>query len=115
AAQWKYEYGYEIPVDCLTKRMADINQVYTQNAEMRPLGTTMILIAIEEEDPRPRLYKCDPAGYYSAYKAVSAGLSREETIMMAINCLCNIHSTEFKASEIEEEVDGHLVAIAERD
>nr|ACO15186.1 Proteasome subunit alpha type-6 [Caligus clemensi] len=150
AANWKYQYGYEIPVDCLTRRMADINQVYTQNAEMRPLGCTMILISAQEEG-KPRVYKCDPAGYYSAYKAVSAGvkqteansflekklkkaseeLSGEETIQMAINCLCNIHSTEFKASEIEvgvvtsdqpgfrvlkeEEVDAHLVAIAERD
>merc|ERR1712066_1045725 len=105
AVNFKYKHGVDITVDMLCRRIADICQVYTQNAEMGPV-----------------VYKSDPAGYYCAFKACSVGpksteansflekklkkrpdgdFEFDETIQLAINCLSTILSADFKATEIE--------------
>jgi len=123
AASFRYKYGYEITPDALAKRMANINQVYTQRAGMRPLGISMILIGPDDERG-PQIFKLDPAGYYVGFGATSAGqkqteatnflekkwktmetaktvLDRAGVIEIAIECLSSVCATDFKASEIE--------------
>jgi len=124
AAEFKFNYGYPIPVSYLAKRAADIAQVYTQHANMRPLGIAMILIGIDVdgETKSPQLFRCDPAGYYVGYKATSAGqkeqeannflekrfkteanpqLSYDDTVQLALACLQNVLGADLKAPDVE--------------
>lgn len=77
--------------------MANINQVYTQRAGMRPQGickyltllfsscspthvpsyAAMILVGIDAERG-PQIFKLDPAGYYIGHTACAAGQKQTE-------------------------------------
>ncbi|KAF5373811.1 hypothetical protein D9758_000735 [Tetrapyrgos nigripes] len=79
AADHRYKYGYEITPDQLARRLANINQVYTQRAGMRPFGITMILIGIDPEHG-PQCFKLDPAGYFVGFHATAAGQKQQEAM-----------------------------------
>ncbi|CCH60208.1 hypothetical protein TBLA_0C04080 [Henningerozyma blattae CBS 6284] len=76
-AEYRYKYGYDMPCDVLAKRMANIAQIYTQRAYMRPLGVILTFISYDEE-LGPSIYKTDPAGYYVGYKATATGPKQQE-------------------------------------
>ncbi|KAK7699935.1 Proteasome subunit YC7alpha/Y8 (protease yscE subunit 7) [Botryosphaeria dothidea] len=121
AAEFRYKYGYEMPCDVLAKRIANISQVYTQRAYMRPLGVATTLVSLDSEFG-PQLYKCDPAGYYVGYKATASGPKTQEAlnflekklknrdcaegdwkdvVELGISTLSQVLSVDFKKNELE--------------
>ncbi|KAF8759574.1 proteasome subunit [Rhizoctonia solani] len=107
AAEFRYKYGYEITPDALARRMANINQVYTQRAAMRPLGIAMILIGIDPETG-PQIFKLDPAeaggkldGASDDASVAGKKLERDQVIEMAIEAISTVLSTDFKPGELE--------------
>ena len=97
AAEFRYKFGYEVTPAALAQRLANINQVYTQRAGMRPLGICMrIHLLIAEPfwihdaigttligiDPElgPQCFKLDPAGYYVGFHATAAGQKQQEAM-----------------------------------
>lgn len=119
ANQFEYNNGYPMPVHALAKRIADICQVYTQEASSRAMACVMLLIGHDDEKGC-QVFKVDPAGHFLPYKAVSTGkyepeamnflekkvdelglLDEASTIEMAIMAMQYVLSTDFKGSEIE--------------
>lgn len=85
AAEYEYQYGVPVPPEVLARRLANVNQVATQKAAMRPLGASITLAGIEEEEADGsgngvEVYRCDPAGYYVGYSAVATGPKANEVM-----------------------------------
>ena len=119
AADFLYKNGYEIPVEYLAKRLATINQVYTQHASMRAFGVMMILCGVDKAKG-PQLYRVDPAGSYRGFKGTAAGVKEaaamnflekklakgtdtnlQDTIELAVLTLQTVLATDFKSSDVE--------------
>ena len=119
AADFQFKYGYPIPVHALARRIADVAQVYTQSASMRPLASVCLLIGVDDEKG-PQVFKVDCAGHFLPFKATATGskeqeavnflekrvgdmpeYSPSETVRQAIMCLGHVLGSDFRGSEIE--------------
>jgi proteasome alpha subunit len=95
-------YDEPVDIEAIAKRIADMNQQYTQYAGVRPFGVSLIIAGVD--DGGPVVYLADPTGTYSGFSAIAIGqgsdqvndyleknfgddLSLEGAITLAIECI----------------------------
>ncbi|KAK8795618.1 hypothetical protein WA158_000275 [Blastocystis sp. Blastoise] len=119
ATEFKFKYGYEIPISVLAKKVADNCQIKTQRAEMRVFGCIMILAGIDDETG-PAVYKIDPAGNCWSFKGTSGGnkaqeatnylekqmegnkeFSFEETVELGLSTIQTVFGSDISSSDVE--------------
>jgi 20S proteasome subunit alpha 1 len=120
AAEFKFKYGYHMPVSVLASKASERNQLATQHVGIRSMRCVFTIVGIDEEKG-PQLYKIDPSGFCMGYKAIAAGTkdqdainylekqykkkpegwNNDEAVQTAIMCLQNVISTDFKSNELE--------------
>ncbi|RGB34665.1 nucleophile aminohydrolase [Rhizophagus diaphanus] len=106
-----------VSVEYITRYIAGIQQKYTQSGGVRPFGISTLIIGFDANDKVPRLYQTDPSGIYSAWKAnaigrssktvrefleknYKEGLTKEESIKLAVKSLLEVVQTGAKNIEI---------------
>jgi len=135
AGKWAFENGYPMPVSVLARRMADLAQVNTQSAHMRPLACIGLFVGVDDEKG-PQIFKVDCAGHFLPYFAAASGpkeqeamnflekrvkevkdMTKDQVIRTAITCLGHVLGSDFRGSEIEvgsvEGVGGKFSSLTE--
>ncbi len=112
----RIQYGENISVSMLVKKVCDIKQNYTQYGGGRPFGTALLVAGTDDDGAH--LYETDPSGALVAYKATSIGngrqtvmdmfekeyedgMARDAALVLALKALKTATEGELKAESIE--------------
>jgi proteasome alpha subunit len=74
----KLTYDEPIDVEVVTKRVCDIQQMYTQHAGVRPFGVSIIFAGVDKTGSR--VFGTHPSGTYRGCKATTLGAGRETVL-----------------------------------
>jgi proteasome alpha subunit len=74
----KLTYDEPIDTEVVTKRICDIQQMYTQHAGVRPFGVSIIFSGVDKTGTR--VFGTHPSGTYRGYKATALGAGRETVL-----------------------------------
>ena len=112
----KVTYDEPIDLNTLVKKICDFKQIYTQNGGIRPFGSALLIVGIDNN--KIQLFETDPSGALFEYKATAIGVGKtrvmeifekeynsnintKEAIIFGINTLKDISEGEFNISNID--------------
>ncbi|MFH0897282.1 MAG: archaeal proteasome endopeptidase complex subunit alpha [Candidatus Bathyarchaeota archaeon] len=98
-------YDEPIDVEALSKKIGDVQQLYTQHGGVRPFGVSMIIGGVDKTGSK--ILQTDPSGACWAYKAVAIGagtdtvrenleanykddIKLDQAVSLAIECLSKV-------------------------
>ncbi|TRY63330.1 hypothetical protein TCAL_00444 [Tigriopus californicus] len=76
AADYRANYGSDIPLKYLSDRVAMYMHAYTLYSSLRPFGTTIMFGTYDKEDG-PQLYCVEPSGVSYGYWGCAAGKAKQ--------------------------------------
>jgi len=74
----KLTYDEPVDVEVVTKKICDIQQMYTQHAGVRPFGVSLIFGGVDKTGSH--VFGTHPSGTYRGYKATALGAGRETVL-----------------------------------
>lgn len=78
AATFERKNGFEIPVSVLAQRLSEIHQMESQYSGIRPTGVGALLFGYEPTVGSFQLFKVEPSGFSSGYRAAASGVKEVE-------------------------------------
>ena len=74
----KLTYDEPVDVEVVTRKICDIQQMYTQHAGVRPFGVSIIFGGVDKTGSH--VFGTHPSGTYRGYKATALGAGRETVL-----------------------------------
>jgi len=75
--RYLYRFQELMPVEDLVRTICDLKQGYTQFGGLRPFGVSLVIAGWDEHFGY-QLYKSDPSGNYSGWKATAIGSGHQQ-------------------------------------
>jgi 20S proteasome subunit alpha 1 len=80
AAEFQRKCGFEIPVPILASRLSERHQLESQVSSVRPTAVSAILFGYDPAVQDFALYRVEPNGHSSGYRAVATGVKEVEAM-----------------------------------